>query len=122
MVSVTQQGDDILFTVQGLHKVWAFKSSLTIPRAHIAGARQDAAAARDLHGFRALGTSVPWLIKAGTFYLHGEDGLQPTFIDVMHPEQAVVVDLHDEDYKQLIIEVEDPAAVLALLHAADPTA
>ena len=115
MVSVIQQGDDILFTVQGLHKVWAFKSSLTIPRAHITGARQDAVAARDLHGFRALGTSVPWLIKAGTFYLHGEGGLQPTFVDVMHPEQAVVIDLHDEDYQQLIIEVEDPAAVLALL-------
>ena len=115
MVSVTQQGDNILFTVQGLHKVWAFKSSLTIPRAHIAGARQDADAARDLHGFRALGTSVPWLIKAGTFYLHGEGGLKPTFVDVMHPEQTVIIDLHDEEYQQLIIEVEDPAAVLALL-------
>ncbi len=113
MVSVTQQGDDILFTVQGMHKVWAFKSSLTIPRAHIAGVRQDAAAARDLHGFRALGTSVPWVIKAGTFYFNY--GLKPTFVDVMHPEQTIVIDLHDEDYQQLIIEVEDPAAVLALL-------
>ena len=118
MVSVTQQGNDILFTVQGLHKVWAFKSSLTIPRAHIAGVRQDAAAARDLHGFRALGTSVPWVIKAGTFYLYGEDGLQPTFVDVMNPEQVVVIDLHDENYQQLIIEVENPGAVLALLGGA----
>ena len=117
MVSVTQQGDDILFTVQGMHKVWAFKSSLTIPRAHIAGARQDTAAARDLQGFRALGTSLPWVIKAGTFYLYGEGGLKPTFVDVMHPEHAVIIDLHDEHYQQLIIEVEDPAAVLALLQA-----
>ena len=113
MVSVTQQGDDILFTVQGLHKVWTFKSSLTIPRAHIAGARQDAAAARDLHGFRALGTAVPRVIKAGTFYFNY--GLKPAFVDVMHPEQTVIIDLHDEEYQQLIIEVEDPAAVLALL-------
>jgi len=115
MVTVTQQGNDILFTVQGLHKVWAFKSSLTIPRAHIAGARQDAVAARDLNGFRALGTSVPWVINAGTFYLYGDDGLKPTFVDVMQPEHAIIIDLHDEDYQQLIIEVADPAAVLALL-------
>lgn len=117
MVSVTQQGDDILFTVQGLHKVWAFKSSLTIPRAHIAGARQDAALARELQGgYRALGTSVPGLINAGTFYFNY--GLKPAFVDVVHPEQTVVIELHDEDYQQLIIEVEDPAAVLALLGGA----
>ena len=115
MVEVTQQGPDVTFTVQGLHKVWAFKSSLTVPRAHIAGARQDSEVARNLQGFRALGTSVPWLIKAGTFYLHGESGLKPTFVDVVHPEHVVVIDLRDEDYQQLIIEVADPAAVLALL-------
>jgi hypothetical protein len=115
MVSVTQQGDDILFTVQGLHKVWAFKSSLTIPRAHIAGARADAEAGKNLSGFRALGTSVPWLINAGTFYLHSQAGLKPTFVDVVHPENVVVITLHDEEYQQLIIEVEDPATVLALL-------
>ena len=116
MVSVSQQGDNILFTVQGLHKVWAFKSSLTIPRAHIAGARQDAEVARDLSGYRALGTSVPGLLKAGTFYFNY--GLKPTFVDVVHSASVVVVDLHDEEYQQLIIEVEDPAAVLTLLGAA----
>ncbi|MBO2010286.1 hypothetical protein [Hymenobacter negativus] len=115
MVDVSFHGDDVLFTVQGLHKVWAFKSSLTIPRSHISGARLDAEVAKNLSGFRALGTSVPWLIKAGKFYLHGEPGLKPTFVDVVHPEQVVVIDLRDEDYQQLIIEVEDPVAVVALL-------
>ena len=115
MVEVTRQGNDITFTVQGLHKVWAFKSSLTLPKAHIAGARQDSEVARHLRGFRALGTSVPWLLKAGTFYLHGASGLKPTFVDVVHPENVVVIDLHDEDYQQLIIEVADPGAVVALL-------
>lgn len=116
MVEVTQQGDDVLFTVQGLHKLWAFKSSLTIPRSHIAGARQDAEAARNLNGgYRALGTSVPGLIHAGTFYFNY--GLKPAFVDVMRPEQTVVIELRDEEYQRLIIEVEDPAAVLAPLAA-----
>ena len=61
---------------------------------------------------------MPWVIKAGTFYLYSENGLKPTFVDVMHPEQTVIIDLHDEEYQQLIIEVEDPAAVLALLGGA----
>ncbi|MGI4883472.1 MAG: hypothetical protein ACRYFR_00760 [Janthinobacterium lividum] len=115
MVEVTQQGDDILFTVKGLHKVWAFKNSLTIPRAHIAGARQDPAVAEHINGFRALGTSVPWGLKAGTFYLDYQ--LKPAFVDVANPAHAVVVMLHDEEYRQLIIEVEDPAAVVAMLGA-----
>ncbi|OGX83346.1 hypothetical protein BEN47_03375 [Hymenobacter lapidarius] len=117
MVEVTHQGDDVLFTVQGLHKLWAFKSSLTIPRSHIAGVRQDPEAARNLKGWRALGTAVPWGLKAGTFYLDGTPGLKPAFIDMVDPDQTVIIDLHDEEYQQLIIEVEDPAAVVALLAA-----
>jgi hypothetical protein len=116
MVDVSiHDNDDVVFTVQGLHKAWAFKSSLTIPRSHISGVRADAEIAKGLSGFRALGTSVPWLIKAGTFYLHGESGFKPTFVDVVHPENVVIIDLRDEDYQQLIIEVADPVAVIALL-------
>lgn len=115
MVDVAVHHDTVVFTVQGLHKVWAFKSSLTIPRNHISGVRANAEVGKNLSGFRALGTSVPWLIKAGTFYLHGEPGLQPTFVDVVHPENVVVIDLYDEEYQQLIIEVADPVAVVALL-------
>lgn len=115
MVEVTFQGNNVVFTVLGLHKVWSFKSSLTIPRSHISGVRADAEIAKSLSGFRALGTSVPWLINAGTFYLHGDPGFKPTFVDVVHPENVVVIDLRDEEHQQLIIEVDDPVAVVALL-------
>ena len=120
MVTVSFDHDDVVFSVQGLHKVWAFKSSLTIPRSHISGVRIDADIANNLSGFRALGTAVPWLIKAGTFYLNGTPGLKPTFVDVVHADHVVVIDLHDEEYQQLIIEVADPAAVLALLAPSAP--
>ncbi len=82
-----------------MQKGWTFKSSFTIPRTHIAGAQQDVAAAHALGGFRALGTSVPWVIKAGTFYLHGQSCLQPTFVDVAHSEQTAIIDLHDGNYQ-----------------------
>ena len=115
MVEVTQQGDDVLFTVRGLHKILAFKSQLTVPRSHIAGVRQDPAATERLEGLRAGGTHLPGILTAGTFYLDHQASHKPTFFDVANPAHTVVVMLRDEEYQQLIIEVEDPAAVLALL-------
>ena len=110
MVEIQQQGDTVVFNVQGMHKLGARKSQLTIPRAHIRGARQDAEAVnRWWKGWR-VGTHVPGLLTAGTFHFEG----QQIFWDVANPDHAVIIDLLDEDYHQLIIEVEDPVAVLAL--------
>ena len=50
-------------------------------------------------------------MTAGTFYLHGKR----IFRDVSDPGKAVVVELEDEEYNQLVIEVEDPDAVIHLL-------
>lgn len=115
MVEVTQQGSDVVFTVQGLHKVLAFRSQLTVPRSHITGVRPDPAAAQHVEGLRAGGTRLPGLLTAGTFYLDHQANHKPSFIDVANPAHTVVVTLRDEEYQQLIIEVEDPAAVVALL-------
>ncbi|HEX8329302.1 MAG TPA: hypothetical protein VF629_17335 [Hymenobacter sp.] len=115
MVEVTVEHDTVVFTVRGLHKVLAFKSQLTVPRSHIIGVRPDPDAAKRLEGLRAGGTHVPGLVSAGTFYLDHQANHKPTFIDVANPEHTVVVELRDEEYQQLIIEVEDPVTVVALL-------
>ncbi|GAB3634558.1 hypothetical protein GCM10027422_01480 [Hymenobacter arcticus] len=115
MVIVHSEADTVLFTVEGWHKLWAFRSELRIPSAHIKSARHDPEAAR-AWGFRAPGTHVPGLLKAGTFYLCNTADNKPTFMDVQHRENAIVVDLADEKYNQLIIEVADPAAVVTLLN------
>jgi hypothetical protein len=111
MIQVTRDGDTILFDVKGLHKLWALKSRLEIPRLNIRGAHRDAAAVRGWKGWRVPGTYVPGLITAGTFYLEGKR----IFWDVSDPDKAVVVDLEDERYDRLVIEVEDPDAVINLL-------
>ena len=115
MVEVTVHHDTVKFTIRGLHKVLAFKSELTVPRSHIAGVRFDPAATQHLEGLRAGGTSIPGLLTAGTFYLDHQGSHKPSFIDVANPDHIVVIDLRDEEYQQLIIEVEDPVAVVALL-------
>ena len=37
MVDVTIQGDRAVFNVEGLHKLWSFRSQIEIPLAHITG-------------------------------------------------------------------------------------
>jgi hypothetical protein len=91
--------------VRGADKLWAFQSSLEIPLVHIAGVRADSEVARGwYHGIRMPGTNVPGVITAGTFY---QDGKR-VFWDVHHPEKPIVIDLHDERYAELVVEVGDP--------------
>ena len=57
-------------------------------------------------------------VAAGTFNHHGSW----VFWDVHDSENAVVVELRDEGYERLIIEVADPAATVARVEAMLPQA
>ena len=114
MVEVTVADGKVLFEVKGADKLWALKSRLEIPLTHIRGVRADPSAARGWwHGIRAPGTSLPGVITAGTFYQHGKR----IFWDVHDPEQTIVVELKDERYDELVIEVAVPADVINLLES-----
>lgn len=109
MVKVTREGDSFIFEVEGADQLWALKSRLMIPGSDVRAARRDPAVTE---GWRAPGTAIPGLLTAGTFHHDG----RRVFWDVHHPDRAVVVDLQHEHYDQLVIEVEDPDAVIALLN------
>jgi hypothetical protein len=101
--------------VRGSDKLWAFKSSLEIPLVHIASVRADPEMAGGWwHGIRMPGTSVPGVITAGTFY---QDGKR-VFWDVHHPEKTIVIDLRDDRFNQLVVEVVDPEAAVRLIQNA----
>ena len=115
MIDVTIEGDRGVFTVEGLDRLWSFRSRLELPLAHIIAVEHDPeAVGRWWHGIRVLGTEVPGLFAAGTFYYYGE----LVFWDVRHPEQAIIVSLQHERYKKLIVEVEDPVETVARLRQA----
>lgn len=115
MVTVTVVGDTAHFEVEGWDRLWAFKSTIDIPLAHIREARIDPESARGWwHGLRMPGTQIPGVITAGTYYQ--KDGA--VFFDVHDPDNTVVVELHDEKYQRLVIEVESPGQTAALLNAA----
>ena len=114
MVDVTIDGDRAVFEVEGIDKLWALRSRLEIPLEHVLGAEHDPEqVGRWWHGFKILGTDFPGLFAFGTFYYHGE----LVFWDVRRFEQTVIVSLAHERYKKLIIEVADPASVVALIAA-----
>jgi hypothetical protein len=115
MVDLTIAEGKVTLDVRGADKLWAFKSSLEIPLAHITGVRTDLEAARGwYHGIRMPGTNVPGVITAGTFY---QDGKR-VFWDVHNPEKTIVIDLHDERYNELVVEVDDPEAAVRLIQNA----
>ncbi len=115
MVRVSVEGDRVRFDVEGWDQLWALKSQLEIPVAHIRAVRADPEPARGWwHGFRLPGTQIPGILTAGTFYT--SDGA--AFYDVHDPERTIVIDLDHEHYRRLIIEVEHPDAAVALLQSA----
>jgi hypothetical protein len=114
MVDLSISDGNLCLHVHGADKLWAFKSSLEIPLQHVAGVRSDPEAARGWwHGVRMPGTNLPGVLTAGTFYEHGKR----VFWDVHNPENTVIIDLHDEKYNQLIVEVANPQIAVSLIQA-----
>lgn len=117
MVDLSISGGNLVLHVRGTDKLWAFKSSLEIPLMHIAEIRADTEVAHGWwHGFRIPGTNIPGVLTAGTFY---QDGKR-IFWDVRVPDNTVVIELKDERYNELIVEVADPKAAVEMVRAALP--
>ncbi|GHH54424.1 hypothetical protein [Lentzea cavernae] len=114
MAVVSVQGQDLVVEMAGLDKLWALKSRLTIPLANVRGATVDPGILGDPKGIRAPGTHVPKVITAGTFHHEGEK----VFWAVRDAQKAVVVELADENYTRLVVEVDDPRAVVAMVEKA----
>jgi hypothetical protein len=115
MVNVTCLSDRVVFEVEGLDKLWALRSRLEIPLTHVVNAEFDPdQVGRWWHGWKLMGTDVPGLFAAGTFYYHGE----LVFWDVHDPARTIIVSLDHERYKKLIVEVAEPETVVTHLQTA----
>lgn len=109
MVDVTIQDHTLAIDMQGADKLWALRSHIDIPLANITGIQRNPEKARRwLAGIRGPGTGVPGVVKADTFH---QDGRR-IFFDVHDPANTVIVDLEDEHFDELVLEVDDPDAVM----------
>jgi len=112
MVDVSVEDGRAVFEIEGMHKLWAFRSRIEIPVEHITNVEVNHdQVGRWWHGFKLIGTDAPGLFAAGTFYYHGET----VFWDVHDTTKTIIVSLEHERYKKLIVEVADPVAVAAML-------
>ncbi|KIQ65176.1 hypothetical protein [Kitasatospora griseola] len=114
MARLSVDNGTLVVEIEGLDKLWAIKSRIEIPLANVRGATADPGVASEPKGIKVGGTQWPGLITAGRFRRHGE----LVFWDVKNPAKAVVIELADEQYARVIVEVEDPRAAVALVEGA----
>jgi hypothetical protein len=110
MTRVSITDGKLAIEVQGWDKLWSLTSRLEIPLQSVMDVR-GADADEEAIGLRTLGTHVPGVITAGTFLQEGS----LVFWDVHDLTRAVVVDLRDERYTKLVIEVPDPAGTISMI-------
>ena len=114
-VKLAIEGENLHLRMTGLDRIFALKSELTIPLAHI---QAVSSRPQDAHGwFHGLrfGTNMPGVFTAGTF-LTG-DGL--VFYCVHDPDKTIALDIAHETYRRVIVQVEEsPEEAVARIEAA----
>ena len=109
MVDVCLTPDSLHLEVKGSHRYWALRSSLDVPLQHVVRVYADPKPAMGwFQGLKLVGADIPNIFRAGLFL---QDGNR-VFWDVRHPKKTIVIELEDEGFAKLIVEVKDPAAAV----------
>lgn len=105
--------DRLLVRPVGLVRLWALSKGVDVPVTAIVdvGVSERKGLVK---GFRAPGTHLPGVMTAGTFRSRGEKDLWM----VGRAKEVLVIELHGETYRHLIVQVEDPHAAVEALRAA----
>lgn len=115
MIRVAITNQQLIVEPEGLDKLWAFTRQLRVPLGSIRAATVELyAPARVVFGLRFPGTHIPGLIKAGTFFEQG----QREFWLVHQARQVVVIELEQQSYARLVLEVPDPNALVHSIYQA----
>ena len=127
MARIKIENEQLIITMKGIRKFCSMKSELSIPLSSIESAVYDSGAWENtpqlketLKAFTTLdfpkiiGTDFYGYYFAGTFRQDGE----VIFYDLKKKEDAVIITLKDEDFKHLIIGVENPDEVVAMIRGA----
>ena len=96
--------DHLVLDVRGAERAMRLMGRLRIPLEHVQGAEADPEIEHTLwRGWRIPGVHLPGV----RFYdVHG------------HPDRTIVIRLKDETYDRIIVEVQDPAEVVAKINDA----
>jgi hypothetical protein len=116
MVEITINDGKLVLEMEGLDKLWAFKGRMELPLSKVSGAHTvDPDVTRGLwKSLKVACTYIPGLVAAGTFKMRGKR----IFWDVKSAEKAIEIDLVDDRYDELVVEVDDPQAAVDQIRAA----
>lgn len=59
MITISREGNHFIFKVNGMHKLWAFKSELSIPFENVINAHQNTESVKGWKGWSVSGASIP---------------------------------------------------------------
>ncbi len=101
---VDVHGDHLVVSVRGRERAMRLMSDLRIPLEHVQGVEADPEIEHTLwRGWRIPGVHLPGV----RFYdVHG------------HRDKTIVINLKDETYDRLIVEVQDPDEVMSKINEA----
>jgi len=113
MVEIEMTDDSLVVHVKGVDKLWAMTNKLVFPLEHVAkvelGVTFEARSA--LRQSVRFGVNLPHVVTAGRFYREGKIA----FWDVHSGEHAITIRLLHDDYTHVVVDVADPAAMVAAI-------
>ena len=105
--------DRLLVRPVGLVRLWALHKGIDVPVTSISDVGVSPRKGL-VKRWRAPGTHLPGVMTAGTFRAHGEKDLWM----VGPAKEVLVIELHGEEFRHVIVQVEDPHAAVEALRAA----
>lgn len=106
--------DRLLVRPVGLVRLWALSRGIDVPVTSISDVGVTSRREMRVKGFRAPGTHLPGVMTAGTF--RSRDGKALWMAG--RAKTLLVIELHDESYRHVVVQVEDPEAATEALRAA----
>jgi hypothetical protein len=104
-VHLSVKASNLFIAIKGIDVFLTCKSKMNIPLKNIVSvAPYKGEYNTCFKGIRAPGINFPGCITAGTFYQKG----QKIFWDVKDSNKSIMIELKDNSFNRIIVEVDDP--------------
>jgi len=111
-VVISCDGELLRIDLGGYDALLAVRRSLVVPLDQVRGVAVADASNLPARGLRIIGTSLPGVVRAGTFGL----GADRSFWDIRNPDRVLWIEFNDRaPYRRAILEVPDPHATMLAL-------
>lgn len=105
MAKIHIENEQLIISIEGIRKLWALKSQLSIPLINIVKIDIDSEIWKHTPKFgqKILGTDLYGFFFAGTFIQQGNK----VFYDLKRKEEAIVITLKNERFDCIVVGVKN---------------